>query len=445
MKQKFFVCNFIIGFVVVILSCGKLTEKTEKISVERTNLKVITLWETYNSEEHQVFVDLVKKFEEKNPDIKIRVQRIPWGEHLTKLKVSMVTHTAPDICRVDLAFLPRLVKSRSVIDLTEYGALELAKELVPAAVNSNIFSESFFITNSTSAKKHIFGLPDQTTGVALFYNKKLFRKFGVPFPPQAPNSWTWEEFVEAAKKLTRDTNNDGKPDIYGFAMSGGLWFNFPFFNTFGVKLIDDSAKECILDNSEVHKKAAEVLQFMSDLTNKYRIEAGAWRVGAVTSEMGFLNELYAMGFHGPWNVQRFKEAKLDFGIALIPRGSAGTSTNVGGTNMVILRETKYPKECYEFLKFFCSPEIQAEWCNRLGQIPVNLKAIPLIDFSKNPEIRVFTEQMKTAVARPPVLDYEGLEILLGGEIYAVMSQQKSPEKALKDASEKIKKDVLPIE
>ena len=32
---------------------------------------------------------------------------------------------------------------------------------------------------------------------------------------------TWSEFVDTAKKLTKDTNGDGKPDQWGFAMEGG--------------------------------------------------------------------------------------------------------------------------------------------------------------------------------------------------------------------------------
>jgi ABC-type glycerol-3-phosphate transport system substrate-binding protein len=271
--------------------------------------------------------------------------------------------------------------------------------------------------------------------VALFYNRKLFKKAGVSSLPA-----NWNEFIEVARKLTIDTNNDGRPDIYGFGMWGGLWFNFPFFNTFGVKFTDESGKKCLLYS----ENAKNALSLMLKIANS-GIEGGAWQTGAINPELGFLQEMYAMVFAGPWNVKRFKDAGIDFGVVLIPEGPAGTSTNVGGTNMVILRETKYPRECYEFLKFFTSPEVQAEWCNALGQIPVNTKAIPKIDFSKNPEIKVFTEQMKTAIARPPVLDYDRLEEIMTAEIYAVLSKQKTPDKALNDAVKRIENEVLSFE
>ncbi|MEW6040976.1 MAG: extracellular solute-binding protein [Elusimicrobiota bacterium] len=423
--------KFFLFLILSLLITGCSSVKKDEVQKGK---KVITLWETYNNEEHSVFLKLVDEFERHHPDIKIKVQRIPWDRHQMKLLVSMVTHTAPDICRVDVALLPRLVKSGTVVDLTQYGGLEVAGDLMPAAVNSNIYSESFFIEGSNSDKKHIFGLPDQTTGVALFYNKKSFREAGIQSPPA-----TWQEFVEAAKKLTVQTTSLQKR--YGFAMWGFLWFNFPFFNTFGVKFIDETGKKCLLDSPE----AERALQFMVDLNRKHKVEAGSWETASVNPEIGFMNGMYSMVFAGPWNIKRFKEAGIDFGVSLIPRGPAGTSTNVGGSNMVVLRETKYPAECYEFLKFFSSHRIQAKWCNALGQIPVNVKAIPLIDFSKNPEIRIFTEQMKTAIARPPVMDYDGLEEAMNPQIQLAMSGTKLVRDALKDAVKKINKEVLTFE
>ena len=42
----------------------------------------------------------------------------------------------------------------------------------------------------------------------------MFRKVGISVPK------TYAEFLEACRKLTQDTNGDGKTDIYGFGMSG---------------------------------------------------------------------------------------------------------------------------------------------------------------------------------------------------------------------------------
>ena len=414
-------------FAAIFTGCSKSNEN------KYPGKKVITLWETYNNEEHQIFLELAGDYEKINPDIKINVQRVPFSGAKMKLMTSMITHTAPDISRVDVADLPRLVISKSVIDLTQYGALGLAAELVSAAANSNIFPESFYLAGSTSQVKHMFGIPDQTTGVCLFYNKDMFEKAGIKKLPS-----TWAEFVDTAKKLTVDTDNNGKIEQFGFAMNNSLWWSFPFFNTFGVKFLSDDGRKCLLNSQQ----AKDALQFQIDLYSKYKVEAGAWQAGSIEPDQGFVNKKYAMIFSGPWNLKKFKDSRINFGVGMIPSGIAGTSTNVGGTNMVVLRETKYPKECYEFLKYLLSPDVQGKWCNALGQIPVNLKAYPKVDVSQNPEIKIFMEQMKTAIARPPVMDYDQLEYIMNAEMYTARSEQKTVERALEDAVKKINEQVI---
>ncbi|RKN82001.1 ABC transporter substrate-binding protein [Paenibacillus ginsengarvi] len=46
----------------------------------------------------------------------------------------------------------------------------------------------------------IYGLPVNTTSAALFYNKDLFDRFGVPYPK---DGMTWEDQYDLAKKMTR--------------------------------------------------------------------------------------------------------------------------------------------------------------------------------------------------------------------------------------------------
>lgn len=59
----------------------------------------------------------------------------------------------------------------------------------------------------------IYGLPVSTTSGALFYNKSLFDKFGVPYPK---DGMTWDEAYELAKKMTREEKGQ---QIKGMTMS----------------------------------------------------------------------------------------------------------------------------------------------------------------------------------------------------------------------------------
>jgi ABC-type glycerol-3-phosphate transport system substrate-binding protein len=52
----------------------------------------------------------------------------------------------------------------------------------------------------------------------VFFNKRLFREAGLDpnllYDLQKAGTWTWAKFLEIAKQLTRDINNNGIPDIY---------------------------------------------------------------------------------------------------------------------------------------------------------------------------------------------------------------------------------------
>ena len=398
--------KIIIAILIVILigSCGGRTGKDKN---------KLTIWESYNDEEHKVFMKIVEKFQAQNPGVKIEIQRIPFNGMEQKILTALAAKNAPDIARVDYAFVAKLADKNAIISLDMADIGNLKDELMEAALYSNYYKGKFY------------GLPDQTTCIALFYNKDIFRKKGIKHPPR-----TWDEFIEIGKKIT-----DGS--VYAFGMHNSLWWTFPFFNTFGAKFLSEDGARCLLDSPE----AIKAFSLKVDLYRKYKIEAGAWMAGAMNPDLGFRNGKYAMIFNGPWSIKSLRDQGLNFGVALIPAGPKGTSTTVGGTNMVIFNKDK--KElALKFLKFLLSAENQAMWSNELGQIPLRKDAIPYVDTLKNPYLKIFIEQMKTAVPRPPTPYYTDIELTFNAEMEAALNGQKTPAQALKDATRKVNEKIL---
>ncbi len=64
-----------------------------------------------------------------------------------------------------------------------------------------------------------WGLLLLTYGFALFYNERMFQEAGVKVPTNE------EEFLAAAKALTRDRDGDGRTDQFGVALNtaNGSW------------------------------------------------------------------------------------------------------------------------------------------------------------------------------------------------------------------------------
>lgn len=78
------------------------------------------------------------------------------------------------------------------------------------------------VTQLMSIGDGIWGMsPDSEPRGGIFYNKRLFKEAGIPedepYDLQAAGNWTWDEFEEYCKKLTKDTDGDGKIDQYAMA------------------------------------------------------------------------------------------------------------------------------------------------------------------------------------------------------------------------------------
>jgi multiple sugar transport system substrate-binding protein len=69
-------------------------------------------------------------------------------------------------------------------------------------------------------KSRNYAIPITYSSVFLAGNPHVFRDAGVEMPTE---DWTMEQFLDTAKRLTRDSNGDGLPDIYGFGLSSSIY------------------------------------------------------------------------------------------------------------------------------------------------------------------------------------------------------------------------------
>lgn len=379
---------------------------------------ILTFWHTYSDDEEKLLKEIIAEWEKANPKWSVRPVRIPFDGHKPKLRTALTVGQGPDMARVDWSFVCELARKNALVKLDDFGFMQIRDEYLKAPLYTNYVDG------------HFWGIPDQTTCVALFYNRALFRNAGLDEnnPPK-----TWDEFVEMGKTLT-----DPDKGIYAFGMDNTLWWSLPFFNTFGAEIISEDGKTCLIDSP----KAVDAMKFKASLYSEHKIEAGAWRAGAITPEQGFINGKYAMIFMGPWNLSKLSALEnLDFGTALIPAGPAGSSTNVGGTNVVIFKSRPNQKACYDFLTYFTSAEKQAQWCNKLNQVPVNLKAYDMVSI-QDKHLKLFMEQLKYAKSNPVVTSYELLEDVVNPEMETVLSGQMAAETAFKGAARKVELKVL---
>jgi multiple sugar transport system substrate-binding protein len=399
-------CALVCVLGLLLTGCGK---KKETGSGEI----VLTVWETYNTDERPVFLELAAEFEAAHPGVKIKSTNLPFMGAEPKILTALATRTTPDIARVDGSFLPKLAVKGGIQPLDSWVGASFRDELVPVALQSNIVNGQ------------LFGLPDQVNCLCLFTNRQLFRDAGLD-PDATPAKW--DDFIRIGKKLTNETKG-----VFGFGMRNSLWWSLPFFNTYGAPLLSEDKTRCLLGEP----KAVEAFQLKVDLYRKYKIEGGGWMAGGIRDDLGFQTLKYAMVFNGPWAVKSLAAAGIDFGVALIPAGPAGTSTTVGGNDLVVFRSCQHPREAAELLMFIASKASQVKWCNALGQIPVNRLANPDLDLERYPFLATFIEQMKTAVPRPQVAVYPEIENAVNPEMQAALEGSKTVQEAMDSACEEV--------
>lgn len=375
----------------------------------------LTIWQTYNDEENPVFKEIVAQFEESHPGVTIDIVRLPFAGAEPKIMTALTTNTEPDMARVDVSFLAKLATKNALYDLTPLVPQDLRDEILPVALQSCVMND------------RLWGLPDQTNGLCLFYNRELFRQAGLD--PDSPPE-TWDELIAYGKKLT-----DKGEGVFGVGVRNSLWWSLPFFYTYGAEFLSEDGKRCLLASD----KGVAAFQLKVDLYQKHGIEGGAWRAGGIQNDLGFQNGRYAMIMNGPWAVKTLESAGMDFGVGLIPAGPEGTHTNVGGNNLVVFRNARDPELAAEFLMHVASAEVQQMWSDRLGQIPINMKAMDTIDAEKHPYLPVFVEQMQTAIARPQTQYYPEIENLMNPEMQAALDGTKSVRAALETAVGEIDK------
>ena len=302
---------------------------------------------------HRAIVD---RFNQTHPDIDV-VYEVGHGG-AQKILVEIAGGAAPDVFFWWEHLLGPVAEKGAIIDLSPY-------------IKDVNLDEYFPLFANWQYNGKLYGFPFiWSPNAALFYNKDSFNKAGLEYPDK---NWTWDDFLEAAKKLTI-ISDDGKVLQYGAgAIDNG--FAITVLHSFGGDFFDEDTTMSTIDSPE----AIEAFNYLIDLQSKYKVIPKTQEL--VSSQFGnkemFEARRLAMYISSFNALEGFKKHIKDFSwdIAPIPM-KKGKSRVVGGGSsaLCISAQSKHPKEASEFIKFACGYEggkILAEH----GGIPTNRKAL----------------------------------------------------------------------
>jgi len=139
----------------------------------------------------------------------------------------------------------------------------------PVEWNRSVTS-AFQFKNGRSNDAYAFaeGYGGSQHAACVFFNKRLFREAGLDenllYDLQKSGQWTWDKFLEVARKLTRDTNNDGITDIYAMPADLSTEILDAFVSSNGAMYVDKD-KNGMLFNVSNKPEFIQAVQFYMTL------------------------------------------------------------------------------------------------------------------------------------------------------------------------------------
>lgn len=418
----------------LLAGCGSKEAKQTPTDGEQGKKIELTFWHGIESpENNQVLTEMINKFNQSHKDIYVNAQSYgAQDQAIGKIQTAVAGKKAPDLVWLASAYTGQFAKADVLAPVEEF------------IKNDSSFKKDDIyqgLWDVSSYQGKIYTAPFDAGNIGIFYNKDLFEKAGIKEVPK-----TWDEFREAAKKLTVDKDGDGRPDQWGFQVPIGtsewtVWtWQTLLWQAGGEFLNKEQTKPAF--NSPQGVKA---LQYWTDLVHKYKV-ANFSETDAGYKTNDFENGKLAMQIVGPWILPQLnKNKKVNYGVFFLPKDQR-LATNIGGENLFIFKSSpEREKAAWEFAKFIMSNDFQVDWAMKTGYLPVNKSALEDSKFKsyldENKSYKTFVDQMEFGFARPSIPAYNAISAALGKELEQALYQKKSPEAALNDAAKAAEKEL----
>lgn len=319
----------------------------------------ITFWHTQTGSSQEKLKKLIADFEAKNPNIKIKAELQPGYTDLYKKVLAAATGGGlPDLAVSYESMVSEYQAAGAVIALDDYvnskkygfSAADLA-DFYPSYITSNQYPEY---------KGQLLSFPFTKSVLALYYNADKLNEAGIAVPK------TWDEFAAACKKFTGDTKG------YAIGVDASTFDGAVYSN--GGELIKPDQSEWLFNGPA----GVTYLTMLQDLVKSgcaYQIEK------QYADQTAFGQGKAVFTFGSTSGLQFYKRAvdggaKFNWNIAVIPHAAnVQPVTTSYGANITVFKSTPEKQlAAWEFIKFFTSAEVNAEWSTATGYLPVRKSA-----------------------------------------------------------------------
>ncbi|MGI6148923.1 MAG: ABC transporter substrate-binding protein [Limnochordia bacterium] len=384
-------------------------------------------WPDENDDKFHWIKGKIAEFEELNPGVKIELIETPWAELGDKLSIAIAGRAWPDLVPVDISgAINKGHLDQGVVEpLDDFFTAEELADFVPGALAAYSYNDK------------LWGIPTSMSVHVMLLNLDHFEAAGVE--PPKDGKWTWDEFVETAKALTREGN-------YGFTtyILKGYYEAWPFFYMDGGRPIVDG--KFAFDSPE----AISAIQKLVDLKFVHGaapIEMGSADVGGAFQALAREGQRHvAMGPWNSWAIATVSTEGVNYlpnvMVAEYPVGDSGKPVTIGGAGgWVIMKQPNKEKlaKVVEFAKFLSTAEEQYKFARFYGTFPSRFSTMEMDPFADQPLMKRAMEMLEFAEAVPDHPNWAQIDERIQAELQLIFAGEKTVEQGMQDAARAVER------
>ena len=261
-------------------------------------------WDVPQGEPYAIIDEVISEFESENPGVKVKyVSGIKKEDYSEWLAEQFIAGNEPDVFFV-LADDFNLYASM--------GALMNLEDFMTADEN---FSADVYYPAAFNFGRHeniSRALPCESTLTLMFVNKTLLAKEGIALPK---NDWTWKDFLDICRKVTRDTDGDGVIDQFG--CYDYSWQHAAVSN--GVNFFREDGKTSYFADARM-EETIKFIMALRDLNGGFKVSPKDFDVGRVAFRPFTFAE-YRTYKPYPWRIKKYSSFEWD--CIKMPAGESG--------------------------------------------------------------------------------------------------------------------------
>lgn len=317
--------------------------------------------------------------------IEVEVVAIPWDSIDEKLTTAVASGAGPDVLQIGLSKLRTFADAGALLPLDDLLADHPA--LDPGSFPSGVSGES------TSVNGETVSVPWTSDTRVLFTRTDILAENGIDAPPS-----TWEEVREAASVLAG--RGEGQ---YGYYIP--QW-DAPL----PIQMTWSMGGEVLGSEGNVDFNTPEFEAAVDIYTGLYA--DGSVPLNADFDQtQGFISGATPMLVSGPYLGKGVEDSAPElegkWQASPFPAGDGGSIGLFAGSNLGVWYNTDQKSAALDLLEYVSQPEQQLAWYDLTGELPTVNEALSDEGLNSDPNVQVYTDQLKTAKVLPLVSNWDG--------------------------------------